>query len=283
MRSPRKMFQCGFTIVEATVVIVATGILLAVVALFIRAPVEGYFSSVSRAELSGGADAALRHLEREVHSALPNSLRAPSDGSSGCFEFLPQVGGGRYRAEKDSTGGGDILDFSSADSSFDVLASSGLPPPGGYATQYHVVIYNLGIAGADAYNGSDHNRAAIAAKSSASAITLGSANQFPFRSPGRRFQVIPDYSVVYSCAGSRLWRSTRAIGGGSLPSLGRCPGEVGTVLIDHVDCAASSFAYTGAASGRNGVLAISLGLSKIVVGGEEMARLYREVHVDNTP
>ena len=67
--------QRGFTLVEAIVVIVITGIIAAGVAVFIRAPVEGYVDSVARAELTDAADTALRRLSRDVNSALPNSLR----------------------------------------------------------------------------------------------------------------------------------------------------------------------------------------------------------------
>ena len=180
--------------------------------------------------------------------------------------------------ERDS-GVGDVLDFSVADTSFQALAGNNLPPAGGYATQHHVVIYNLGIAGADAYDVSGRNRAAISTTSAASPITLAAANQFPFSSPGNRFHVIPNFSVVYSCAGGQLLRSTRAITAGALAA---CP-AAGTVLVGNVNCANSAFTYTPAASQRNGVLTMALELSQAGANGAETIHLYQEVHVDNTP
>lgn len=91
-RTVRGRWQGGFTLLEAVVVIVITGIISAMVAL-IRAPVEGYIDSVARAELTDAADTALRRLTREVRTALPNSLREGPPGAT-CIEFLPTLGGG---------------------------------------------------------------------------------------------------------------------------------------------------------------------------------------------
>ncbi len=267
----------GFTLIEAIMVIVITGIIGTMVAVFIRAPVEGYIDTVARAELTDAGDTALRRIARDVQSALPNSLRTTAGGSTACFEFLPTVGGGRYRVAQSSAATGDILNFAAADNAFDVLASTNLPPPGGYGVQHHVVIYNLGISGANAYNVADRNRAAIAAASTAATITLSAANQFPFQSPGKRFHVIPDFSVVYSCAGGTLIRSTQAIAAAPLAA---CP-VAGTVLVGNVNCAASSFTYVQAAAQRNGLLTMTLVLTQPGARGAETIQLYQEVHVDN--
>ena len=289
MRVRASIRQCGFTLIEAIMVITIAGILAAIVAVFIRAPVDGYIDSVARAELTDAADTALRRIARDVRTALPNSLRTTTGGSTACFEFLPTVGGGRYRVNQTDTATGNILDFSAADTIFEVLASAGLPL-GGFATQHHVVIYNLGIAGADAYNPANRNRAAIAAVSAAApmTITLAAANQFPFQSPGNRFHVIPNFSVVYSCAGNALRRSIRTlpVAPAALAQLASCP-EAGTagesILVGNVNCANSAFTYTPAASQRNGVLTMALELTQAGANGAETIHLYQEVHVDNTP
>ncbi len=275
----RQERQSGFTLVEAIMVIVITGIIAAAVAIFIRSPVDGYLDAVSRSELTDAADTALRRIARDVRTALPNSLRTTSPPSSACFEFIPSVGGGRYRIAPGNGPVGDILDFTAADSSFDVIASSNLPPAGGYGTAYNAVVYNLGIPGADAYTVADHNRAKIALSSNATAITLDSANLFPFESPGHRFDVVPDYAIVYACAGTAVRRSTRAL---AQAQMGSCPNAtVGEVLVANVDCANSFFAYEEAVTQRNGLLSINL----VLTGsrGGERVTLYQEVQVDNTP
>ena len=266
-------------------VIVITGIIAAGVAVFIRAPVEGYVDSVARAELTDAADTALRRLSRDVNSALPNSLR--QGPGAACIEFLPALGGGRYRVAPRADGTGNILDFTQNDPSFDVLAQNGLPPTGGFGNS-SVVVYNLGIPGANAYDPNDRNRAAInAGASNAGLITLAAANQFPFRSPGNRFQVIQNASVVYYCAGSAIWRASRALPAGVLAAPAACPQADfagATVLVGNVDCAQSSFAYNAAVSQRNGILALTLVLTQPASRGiNETISLYQEVQLDNTP
>ena len=288
-----KAGQRGFTLVEAIMVIVITGIIGSMVAVFIRSPVDGYVDSVARAELTDAGDTALRRIARDVRTALPNSLRTASDGSSACFEFLPTVGGGRYRSELDDGGKGDVLDFTVLDLSFDALVGINLPNGGAH----HVVVYNLGIPGADAYaesgsGGKAPNRARIANTSTTggiTTITLSSQNQFPFEAPGKHFQVIPDYSVVYSCAGNALRRSTRSLSVASAGPLAACPaaGTTGeSVLVDHVICDQAqipTFNYAPFAWRRNGLLAITLVLTQPGARGAESISLYQEVHVDNSP
>ena len=278
--------QRGFTLVEAIVVIVITGIIAAGVAVFIRAPVEGYVDSVARAELTDAADTALRRLSRDVNAALPNSLR--QGPGNACIEYLPTLGGGRYRAAQASGGAGNILDFTLNDLSFDVLAANGLPPADGFAGT-SAVVYNLGIAGANAYTPNDRNRAAInAGASNAGLITLAAANQFPFRSPGNRFQVIANNSVVYYCTNNAVWRATRALpAGAALAVPAACPQADfagATMLVGNVDCAQTNFAYNAAVAQRNGILALTLVLTQAASrGANETISLYQEVQVDNTP
>lgn len=260
----------GFSLLEAAIAIAILGLVGAVVAVFLRGPAEGYFDTARRAVLVETADNAIRRLARDVQAALPNSVRPGP--SNQCFEFLPLRGGGRYRSEPTTAGGGDVLDFTVADSAFDVLAEAALPNFGASPSgTYQAVVYNLGIPGADAYAGD--NRAGIASSSSASLFNLAAAKQFPFTSPARRVQVVDNLAVVYSCASGALLRSTRAI---TAAALATCP-ATGTALATNVSTCA--FDYTAAVNTRFGVLAVTLGLSS----GVETVQLYHEIHVDNVP
>lgn len=206
--------QQGFTLVEMITVMVITGILGGMVAIFIRAPVQGYVDSGRRAEMTDVADTAVRRVSRDLQLALPNSVRVTPDGLF--IEFLPTLGGGRYRsADAGGTGScvavagntdGDALSFTTADTCFEVIGP--MPP---LAVGNQVVVDNLGIPGADAYAGNTlntHNRRSVVAPIGVNSIRLNSANRLPLdacqfdpvtASVRRcRFQVV-DTPVTYAC------------------------------------------------------------------------------------
>lgn len=277
--------QQGFSLLEAVAVITIMGVLVSSATVFMRVPVEAYFGTIRRAQLAGDADNALRRIAREVKRALPNSLRTTSSVSNQCFEYLPLSGGGRYRAAKSSTNTGDILDFSTQDTSFDVLdvQAAGVSLPLFSSGTFYAVVYNLSTSAisvanphpGNAYEGD--NRALVdSSASSNSKITLvAPGKQFPYESPGRRFHVLPNYSVVYSCSGGNLLRSTRSIQATALSS---CP-ATGTVLVGNVDCASSSFNYTSLTALRDGLLSMVLVLTQ----SDDSIRLFEQVRVDNVP
>lgn len=266
----------GFTLIEAIITIVIIGILASIVAVFIKVPVDSYVDSVRRADLTDSADGALRRIARDVHAALPNSLRSITGSDADkCFEFLPVLGAGRYR----DAPVGNVFDFTTTSTfSFDVLANNNLDSlPSG--TNY-VIVYNLGISGADAYGG-DNRRPVLSVTGTSPSMTVAmpSGVKFPLESPSKRFHVIPDYSVVYSCVDvdgdGVLLRSTREL---SATPLSSCPGvDDGYVLVSNVS--SCSFVYTPAVSKRNGQLTLRLALTQF---GESL-QLYQEVHIDNVP
>ena len=263
----------GFTLVEAIMVIVITGILAGMVAVFIKAPVDGYVDSVRRAELTDAADTALRRIARDVRTALPNSFRLVTVAGSSCVEFLPTLGGGRYRIAPTTDGtSSDILNFAAADTSFDVLANSNLPASFAGAATQNVVIYNLGSGSDDAY-AAVNNRSQISNATATSANITMAAKQFPHDSPGKRFHVIANHSVVYSCSGGVIYRSTPAIA--AAPAA--CP-SAGSILVSNVDCANTSFRYS-TVSARNSLLAMTLTLTR----AGESVRIYHEMQVSNVP
>ncbi|MDP2170306.1 MAG: type II secretion system protein [Rhodocyclaceae bacterium] len=272
--TPRRRSSAGFTLIEAIMVIVITGILAGIVAVFITKPVEGYVDSVRRAELTDAADVALRRITRDVRLALPNSLRVMSSGGVNYIEFIITQSGGRYRDSTDGSTGGDFLSFTdTTDLTFHVL---GTPPT--MAANDFFVIYNLGVPGSDAYAG--NNRAQIAGIVG-NTVTLA-ANPFaaqspPLPSPSSRFQVVPGglRAVTYACpaaAGNlmRHWNygfnSPQVVPGGGSSA----------VLATNATC---SIDYVSAATGRNGLLYIGLTLTS---GGESVT-LFQQIHVDNSP
>lgn len=272
--------QRGFTLLEAVLVIMLTGIVAAMVAVFVRAPITGYIDQARRAELTDAADLALRRIAREVQRALPNSVRVDASGT--VVEFLPVTAGGRYRAAPDASGLGNHLDFdSSTDGSFDVLG-----PAVSVSAGDQLVVYNLGLPGADAYSG-ESRRTLTSAGASLSALsyTVG-GTQFPFASPSNRFQVIGS-PVTFLCApvagggGSLRRYSGYAIQAAQPTSATAAPlstltGSSNALLANSV--AACSFVYNGTSS-RHGLLTMTLTLS----AGGESVMLMHQVHLDNSP
>ena len=80
MRAAMHARQAGFTLLEAVLVIVLTGVVAAMVAVFIRAPITAYVDQARRGELTDAADTALRRLSRELQRALPNPLLSKRRG-----------------------------------------------------------------------------------------------------------------------------------------------------------------------------------------------------------
>lgn len=252
--------------------IVITGVVSAAVAVFLRAPVQGYFDVARRARLTDAADTALRRIGRDLQSALPNSVRIDSAGGRRYLEFLHVRSGGRYRAEVDDTGGGDVLDFTSgSDASFDVL---GFPVT--VAAGDQLVIYNLGIGPADAYAGD--NRRTIAATGEVSNIAFAAnGSPLPLASPGARFQVV-DTPVAYECdpaAGvlRRHWGYPISAGQPLPPA-----GSASALLVHRVS--GCDFHYeANAANQRTGLVSLRLQLAD---GGENVT-LFQQLHVGNLP
>ncbi|NMM37559.1 MAG: type II secretion system protein [Glaciimonas sp.] len=268
MRAAMTQRQRGFTLIEAIMVITITGILAGVVAIFIRTPVQSYFDVERRAEMTDTVDTALRRIGRDVRLALPNSVRVTKVGTVSYLEFLQTSDGGRYRAD----GPGDILDFTATDTTFDVLG----PPVAMVAgAQNLLVVYNLGIPGADAYQGD--NTSPITAIDAATHIVTINAKQFPLSSPGNRFQIISS-PVTYACDPgtgnlTRFW---------NYPIQGAQPtafaGTPQALLATNV--AGCTFTYDQLViNQRTSVVSIWLQLSQ----GSENVNLYHEVHVSNVP
>ena len=269
--------QLGFTLIEMVMVIVIMGVIAATVAVFIKQPVDAYVDTSRRAALTDVADTALRRMARDIRKALPNSLRSPNNQ---CVEFIPTRTGGRYRADVDSGVGGNqaaaVLDFTTADTSFNLLAANDAWPPEQRIRVGDVIaVYNLGISGADAYAGD--NTAAVTGVTSGGESTISiAARQFPLASASNRFHVIPGDETIVSfvCSGGRLLRSANHAYGNSCPSTGATV----SVLADKVS--ACNFVYNGSDLQRNALVQMAITLTD---ASAESVSLYHEVHVHNTP
>jgi MSHA biogenesis protein MshO len=266
----------GFTLMEMVIVIVVLGIIAGMASTFLRSPLQGYFDSISRARLVDIADTALRRIGRDLQAALPNSVRTVTVGSVQYLEFIPTVGGGRYGAERSSTGTGTPLSFQSSNSSFDILTPAMVVPASSY-----IVIFNLGIPGADAYEGSSSAanvmRPATPNATASQTIAIDAANRaaFPFESPSHRFQLVTQ-PVTYVCDKIAKTLSRYASYGFNPTQI--APGGTPALIASAVsDC---NFQYSASnLAGRAGLVTLYLQLDI----NNERINLAQEVHVSNVP
>lgn len=277
----------GFSLIELIVVIVISGIIAGVVSAFIRQPIEAYVDTARRAQLTEAIDTAVRRIARDVRTALPNSVRVVAIGTSTYLEFIPTVGGGRYRQFPTALGAGNVLDFSGADSAFDVLG-----PVPVYAAGSSVTVFNLGAgSAADAYAG--NNRTALTSANAAAGLfssdaaphTLAfAALQFPMPSPSARFHIVQT-PVTYRCTPSlatpALGVLQRYTGYAFAATQATPPAGAPQLLVGNV--AECDFDYNEvAASGvhtRTGLITLTLRLQD----GGESARIVHQIHVQNAP
>jgi MSHA biogenesis protein MshO len=307
--------QGGFTLIEVIISMVVLGALVAVVAVFIRAPILGYRDTVDRAEITDQADLTLRRIARDLRLALPNSVRVTTDPTSKttAIEFLPTKAGARYLSnEDDGVDLSKILNFEDpGDLSFTAIAP--LSSFAKVAAGDYVVVYNLG-PGLDPANAYVVRNTACAkgdpaassragniaqidtiAKSTASGLTDAyditlKLNPFacqspPLSSPAYRLQVVHG-PVMYYCTarsdgGWDLWRAWDYKISSTQPT--SAPSDAATAMVaSRLTRCDTLFSYGTAASQRTGLVVIDMSLR----GRNDATpaiRLVHQVHVDNTP
>jgi MSHA biogenesis protein MshO len=289
MRARHKQ-QTGFTLVEMIMVMVITGIIGGMVAIFIRAPVQGYVDSARRAELTDIADTAERRMARDIRTAVPNSVRTSGCAvATPCVEFIPTKDGGRYRA----SGTGNVLSFGSSGShSFDVIGD-------GTGNPVSVAANDFIVVGSTQSDGSlPYNKASAGVLRAFSSQTPGiiqtitfSGNTFPDTAAltSQRFDVVDgaQQAVTYACetdtsantadGSKKLVRYWNYWTGAGTPYASYTSGN-GKSAILATKVSACSIVYL-VANQRLGLLTILLTLNS----NGETVTLYNEIHVNNSP
>ena len=286
----------GFTLVEMIVVMVITGVIGGMVAIFIKAPVQGYVDSSRRAEMTDIADTALRRISRDIHTAVPNSMRVAGCGGVPCVEFLPAKDGARYRGGAP----GNVLNFGVADGSFDIIGS-GINFATGATADYIVIgstqsngdpPYNTTAAGIlRDYTGAAGVQTSVTFSATAMPVWAELATQ--------RFDIVDglQQAVTYACIGTlgaldansdgqasliRYWRYGFYVAQVAPPITVQAPVPpnvtpvLSAVLADRLS--ACSIAYNPV-SQRNGLLEINLSITR----SNETVNLYQTIHVSNVP
>ncbi len=285
----------GFTLIELVMVIVLIGALSSVASIFITGPVSGFIDSNRRAELVDITETALQRMTREIHDALPNSVRISNNGSQYGIEYLSTLTGGRYRRLQATGGPSNKLNFNTASDSFDVLGGLldfGLIDTAGGSGQAAclnntvdcLVIYNTGTTASD-YNAYDGDNIAAITAASNTTMTFDNSGipgwSFPAVSPSNRFFVVdsPVSFVCDSATGEVLMYQDYTITPGQPLTAGSF-GIAGAVLADKVsNCGPNTFLYNAGAGVRYGLVVIRLTVS---ADGESVS-LLQQAHVLNAP
>lgn len=275
MNVPRYRHADGFTLVEAIVVIVITGIVASFVAVFIRLPVQSYVSTTARVALADAADTALNRINRELRLALPNSVVVYNPGA---IQFVLTKAGGRY-VDTSNLPPATIqpLQFNVANPSFDMVG----PAPTGRAailTGDLIVINNTGVAPANVYATTRNNVATVTSVTTtatgATRIalngTLGTSSPAPFR-----FRVAMG-TVTYLCQNNQLVRYFTP----TIPTTGLAATGLGkaSVLAERAACVFNSVALPTQAG--TSLVTASLALASAT---GETASLVRQTQVENLP
>jgi MSHA biogenesis protein MshO len=273
----------GFTLLELILVIVITGILASMSTSLVTYPVKSYLDLTRRTTLVDTAEITLRHMQRDIRKALPNTIRITGSGT--VIEMLHTIDGGRYRRLVDAgkaAGSGlcngspatDILDFTVADTCFEMLGTLKSFNPQ-VTSGESLVVYNLGSGSvtADAYAGA--NRSVLTNSGNANTIKF-TALRFPLSSPQQRFFII-DTPVTYRCdtATGKLWRYTNYSIAATQPNP---PGVNGQLQANKVS--SCTFTYASGGASRSGLVNIDIVLSDST---GEAVRLMHQIHVDNAP
>jgi MSHA biogenesis protein MshO len=247
----------GFTLVELVVVIVVVAILGGISVTFIKNSVLAYVNSEAYYELSDRADVALRRMSRDIRNALPNSVYVSGD----YVEFVPIKSGGRYSQDSVTSNSLSALTGS-------VSAENG----------DQLVIYNMGIDGADIYKG-ETNRTITNASGS---IFTFSGGAFTLLSPASRYYTV-NGAVIYACdlPNKRLLMYTNVPLPTTVLLAAQHPTSFAgfTQSIVAEDVTGCSFTYTAGVMQHSGVITAQLTLSKR--GG--VVSLVNLINVVNSP
>jgi MSHA biogenesis protein MshO len=261
--------------------------------------VEGYTDVSRRAALVEAAESALRRMARDIHGALPNSVRVndPGTGASFALELLPILDGAKYSQDGNAF---QKLVFNVADAEFD-LKGCFRNPASLNAPGRRLVVNNRGTGAGNVYSDAQLTSGPSVITYAATTITitnvnplgtlcpdgldathhitLGTAQQFRSASPNQRLYVITT-PVSYLCdtdAGTLTrYYNYPILSTQVTTAAGFAPIASNALVTDRVN---NCRALTATTDVRNrGLVTLTLGLS----AAGETINLVHQVQLDNS-
>jgi MSHA biogenesis protein MshO len=280
--------QRGMTLIELVVTISVSSVVVAFMALFIVTPMQAYSAQARRADLVDAADGALRTMGRDLRAALPNSVRIASAGTSTALELLLTIDGARYRDNGPLGSPATELDLTAADGAFaTTVPFTQLTLPWSSSSAY-LAIYNIGVPGADAWEGANvitpaGTSIAVAAGSAANEnlVTLSPAFRFAFGSPARRVYLV-EGPVTYLCdtaTGTLRRYAGYSPGASERTSDAALMAAGASRALVAADVSGCQFSYASGSAQRNALVTLALALAR---SGESI-QLLNEAQLVNTP
>ncbi len=261
----------GFSLLELIIVIVLIGIMAVSLGNLTTSTVYSYVDAKDRNRLSQSAKWLSEKISREVREALPQSVRAGSNGNFHCLEFLPINNSSSY------------LNF----------------PASGSVTSFNAVGYNLlnsnatliAIMPIDAnsvYNSSGtlgivNNIQTFVGDPNQVVITLNAATTFSQRSPQQRFYLLNN--PVSYCLNNNSGQMFRYDNYNLNPSQ-QFPPSGGDLIGENLSATSTVFNYSSNTLSRSGLLQINLhtqNRSRSLTGNQESFDVFHEVHIRNVP
>jgi MSHA biogenesis protein MshO len=273
--------SCGFTLVELVITIALSTIVVGFMAIFISGPVESYTDQSRRAALVDLAENSLRRIARDIHRALPNSVRLNLSGSVVALELLTTVDGARYRDRPPPGNPSKRLQFSAPDDAFNSIGQFPNITRPFSSNSHYLSIYNVGVPGANAYElsnvitppGTQIDIDADAAPGEDN-VRLSPAFKFSFASPGQRMFLV-DGPATYLCDSADAIASNQNDRNSDAELL--AAGADATLVANRVS--SCDMTYAPGTSQRAGLVSIALAVTDT---GETVSLLH-QVHVDNVP
>lgn len=277
----------GFTLVELVVAMSLATIVVAFMAMFITSPVHAYRGQVRRAEMVDTADNVLRDMARDIRSALPNSVRVATNGNISAIEMLAARDAVRYRSGSSVVNAAQQLDFTMGDSQFTTIGCLDTS-----STVRHLSIYNIGIAGANAYQLANVMTPATtsvnigACVNGETQITLSAPFRFAYESPQKRLYLVTG-PVTYLCdqtAGTLTRYSGYSISPGQPTTAAAM--STGTSALVAQNISGCNFDYQAGSTLHAGLVTLAITITRTdpaFSSQAEQVRLLHQVHVENAP